>query len=139
MKSELTLPFKKPTEEEISESLKPGEGSCAEHKEVLSLQNDAPFPCVKNLVEGSVPAYGMCPKGGGFDKLDVDIADFHLKSVDAVKKGTMMSAVYTGSIKVQQMKNYIDYLSASLAATVSNLCKVRGQKVSAMIPLFLFL
>lgn len=35
-----------------------------------------------------------------------------------------MSAVYTGKIKVQQMKNYVDYLSASLSATVSNLCKV---------------
>jgi hypothetical protein len=121
MKCELTLPFKKPTEEEISESLKADEGTSSE---LLRLQNDAPFPCVKNLVEGSVPACGVCPKGGGFDKFDVDIADFHLKSVDAVKKGAMMSAVYTGSIKVQQMKNYVDYLSASLSATVSNLCKV---------------
>ena len=64
------------------------------------------------------------PKGANFDRVDVDISEFHLKSVDAVKKGAMMSAAYTGKIKVQQMKNYVDYLSASLSATVSNLCKV---------------
>nr|WBW48263.1 replicase [Youcai mosaic virus] len=120
MNSELTLPFKKPTEEEVAEALS---GKVVQN-EGLSLSNDAPFPCVSNLKEGLVPAYGVCPTGGNFDRVDMDISEFHLKSVDAVKKGAMMSAVYTGKIKVQQMKNYVDYLSASLSATVSNLCKV---------------
>ncbi|BAB82441.1 RNA replicase protein [Wasabi mottle virus] len=120
MKSELTLPFKKPTEEEIAESL----SNDTIRNEGLSLSNTAPFPCVSNLEGGLVPACGLCPKSGGFDKIDMDISEFHLRSVDAVKKGAMMSAVYTGNIKVQQMKNFVDYLSASLSATVSNLCKV---------------
>nr|QWT83772.1 replication-associated protein [Youcai mosaic virus] len=120
MNSELTLPFKKPTEEEVAEALS-GE---VVQEEGLSLSNNASFPCVSNLKEGLVPACGLCPKGANFDRVDMDISEFHLKSVDAVKKGAMMSAVYTGKIKVQQMKNYVDYLSASLSATVSNLCKV---------------
>nr|AGW21596.1 p125 [Youcai mosaic virus] len=120
MNSELTLPFKKPTEEEVAEALS-GE---VVQDEGLRLSNKAPFPCVSNLKEGLVPACGLCPNGANFDRVDMDISEFHLKSVDAVKKGAMMSAVYTGKIKVQQMKNYVDYLSASLSATVSNLCKV---------------
>nr|AAP79444.1 RNA replicase componenet [Youcai mosaic virus] len=120
MNSELTLPFKKPTEEEVAEALS-GE---VVQDEGLSLSNNAPFPCVSNLKEGLIPACGLGPKGANFDRVDMDISEFHLKSVDAVKKGAMMSAVYTGKIKVQQMKNYVDYLSASLSATVSNLCKV---------------
>ena len=120
MNSELTLPFKKPTEEEVAEALSGKEVQ----NEGLSLSNNAPFPCVSNLKEGLVPACGVSPTSVNFDRVDMDISEFHLKSVDAVKKGAMMSAVYTGKIKVQQMKNYVDYLSASLSATVSNLCKV---------------
>nr|WRX04067.1 replicase [Youcai mosaic virus] len=120
MNSELTLPFKKPTEEEVAETLS---GKVVQN-EGLSLSNNAPFPCVSNLKEGLVPACGVSPTSANFDRVDMDISEFHLKSVDAVKKGAMMSAVYTGKIKVQQMKNYVDYLSASLSATVSNLCKV---------------
>nr|UOS85823.1 replicase [Youcai mosaic virus] len=120
MNSELTLPFKKPTEEEVAEALS---GKMVQN-EGLSLSNNAPFPCVSNLKEGLVPACGVSPTSVNFDRVDMDISEFHLKSVDAVKKGAMMSAVYTGKIKVQQMKNYVDYLSASLSATVSNLCKV---------------
>jgi hypothetical protein len=124
MNNELTLPFVKPTEEAVAEALSPLPENLETRFELLKLSPDAPFPCVKSLVGGELPSQGMCPKGGDFSFVNSDIAGFHLMSVDAIKKGCMLSTVYTGSLKVQQMKNYIDYLSSSLSATVSNLCKL---------------
>ena len=76
MNSELTLPFKKPTEEEVAETLS---GKVVQN-EGLSLSNNAPFPCVSNLKEGLVPACGVSPTSANFDRVDMDISEFHLHS-----------------------------------------------------------
>ncbi|WBG54321.1 replication-associated protein [Piper chlorosis virus] len=124
MKNELTLPFQKPSAESLSEALSPLPADLDHRFDMLKLSSAAPYPCMKNLPQGKLPKQSFGDERQ-FEAAEVSsISEFHLKSVEAVRMKHMSSAVYTGSLKVQQMKNYIDYLSASISASVSNLCKV---------------
>nr|AAS87223.1 RNA-dependent RNA polymerase/replicase [Odontoglossum ringspot virus] len=124
MKNELTLPFKNPTPEALSDALSPLPKDLDMRFDLLKLSTCAPFPSVKTLDSGLLPKQSYGDERQFESQSVVSVSDFHLKSVESVKMKNMSSAVYTGPLKVQQMKNYMDYLSASISATVSNLCKV---------------
>ncbi|UPI40906.1 replicase [Cactus tobamovirus 2] len=51
----------------------------------------------------------------------VDLEDFHLLDAEHLAKPQNMAVFYKGTLKQQQMLNYLDYLAASLCATVNNL------------------
>nr|WCD42513.1 replication protein contains methyltransferase and helicase1 domains [Hibiscus latent Hawaii virus] len=56
----------------------------------------------------------------------VDMDDLHLMRTSKLKekKTQKTCMLYTGTVREQQMKNFLDYLSASICATISNLEKV---------------
>jgi hypothetical protein len=88
---------------------------------------NAPEPRIETLDE--LPLHGLTGHKPEFEFKDeegevVDLDDFHNMNADLLDQPVKMSVVYTGSKKVRQMKNYLDYLSASLSATVSNLKKL---------------
>nr|QOW17529.1 p126 KDa protein [Tobacco mild green mosaic virus] len=123
-RSGLTLTFDKPTEENVAKALKSTASEAVVCLEPTSEEvNVNKFSIAE---KGKLP---VCAESHGLTNANLEhqelesLNDFHKACVDSVITKQMASVVYTGSLKVQQMKNYVDSLAASLSATVSNLCK----------------
>nr|ANH10866.1 128 kDa replication protein [Rattail cactus necrosis-associated virus] len=56
-----------------------------------------------------------------------DLSDFHMLPADVIAKPQKMAIFYKGSTKQQQMLNFLDYMAASLCATVNNLQRALKQ------------
>ncbi|QYW08487.1 MAG: putative 126 kDa protein [Yunnan virgavirus 3] len=120
--SGVTLTFQKPTEENVAKALTTSE------QEVVSLVPNDSTESVNGksiVVDATIPC---CSTSGGLTKTTFEarenLSDYHMQAADEVRKKSMASVVYTGPTKVQQMANFMDSLSASISATVSNLCKL---------------
>nr|UPI40898.1 replicase [Cactus tobamovirus 1] len=57
----------------------------------------------------------------------VDLSDFHGLDVKAIAKPQKMAVIYRGTLKQRQMLNFLDYMAASLCATVNNLQRALKQ------------
>ena len=74
-----------------------------------------------------LPLSGICVRKPQFSKPLDEEDDLRLSNMNFFKvsdlklKKTITPVVYTGTIRERQMKNYIDYLSASLGSTLGNL------------------
>nr|AZF99046.1 orf1 [Ullucus tobamovirus 1] len=122
LNNEFSLPFVQPTAESVPDA--PVREEEVAEPEGLASGDDAPFQSMKNKDRGSVPAQGFTGEKRTFSSDSCEsVHAYHLRCVEEVKNKSMAKLEYTGPLKVQQMKNYMDYLSASLSATVSNLCK----------------
>ncbi|QOC69615.1 RNA replicase component [Hoya necrotic spot virus] len=146
MSKELSLPFFKANPENLSDALSPlpvdlnkrfedlkGTPSSgpmgvyspdSDADAILRLANSLSTKTITPHNKDFLASCSLHGKPLTFDNNEVStMEEFHMTSVDSLKKGNMRAMIYTGSLKVQQMKNYFDYLSASISATVSNLCK----------------
>ena len=79
-----------------------------------------------------LPLSGICVRKPQFSKPLDEEDDLRLSNMNFFKvsdlklKKTITPVVYTGTIRERQMKNYIDYLSASLGSTLGNLERICG-------------
>nr|UOF93192.1 replication-associated protein [Streptocarpus flower break virus]WJP00476.1 replication-associated protein [Streptocarpus flower break virus] len=119
---QLTLPYEKPTPASVSDALAPKIHE--DEEEILLVGNTDEFPRLKEIDSVTLPLAGISGTKRGFSPA----SSFHLLPVEDFRKN-MLSVVYTGSLKVQQMKNYVDYLSASVSATVSNLSRLLNDTI----------
>ena len=77
-----------------------------------------------------LPLSGICVRKPQFSKPLDEEDDLRLSNMNFFKvsdlklKKTITPVVYTGTIRERQMKNYIDYLSASLGSTLGNLERI---------------
>ncbi|CAL39164.1 replicase [Brugmansia mild mottle virus] len=124
--SGVTLTFSKPTEINVATALAASE---VEGEEIVLSSKPAEYVSTRSMVaEGKLPMEGLigdCSSSSMHLNPEIEsLSQFHCASVDSLIKKQMASIVYTGPLKVQQMKNYMDSLSASLSASVSNLKKI---------------
>ncbi|ABX57120.1 replicase [Cactus mild mottle virus] len=61
------------------------------------------------------------------DGVPVDLSDFHGLDTKTIAKPQKMAVIYRGSLKQRQMLNFLDYMAASLCATVNNLQRALRQ------------
>ncbi|AYQ58958.1 126 kDa replicase [Brugmansia latent virus] len=126
--SGVTLTFEKPTEENVAKVLAASPHEPREEEIVFKTDTTSYIDNRIIAEERVIPVSGLT--GGTSQEIVevkedvVSLSDYHNASVESIVKKQMVSMVYTGSLKVQQMKNYMDSLSASLSAAVSNLRKV---------------
>nr|WLJ60131.1 MAG: replication-associated protein [Piper chlorosis virus] len=129
----LSLTFKEPTEKNVADALP--KNSCVDMCMTSNVDPTEKVSFASSARTGKIPVLGgLCeekiPDDNTSDQLLHCVSDYHMKTVESVQMKKMASIVYTGSIKVQQMKNYMDSLSASISATVSNLKKLLLDVVS---------
>ena len=105
---------------------------CTDKKQVASAacKNEVTKPLKKQWVEkttAALPLQATTEKTQHFHFNDEDesisVENLHLKRADTFK-ASKACMLYTGTVREQQMKNFLDYLSASICATISNIEKV---------------
>ncbi|BDB16631.1 126K replicase protein [Scopolia mild mottle virus] len=125
--SGVTIPFKANSEENIAEAI----ADSVQSEETVKLSSKASSSsnttATQMITSGSLPLQGISGDiaSDTFERLDEinTLEEYHMLAAESVIQGKMASIVYQGPLQVQQMKNYVDSLAASLSASVSNLKK----------------
>lgn len=125
--SGLTLTFEQPTEANVALALKDSEK--ASEGALVVTSRDVEEPSMKgSMARGELQLAGLSgdqPESSYTRNEEIEsLEQFHMATASSLIRKQMSSIVYTGPIKVQQMKNFIDSLVASLSAAVSNLVKI---------------
>ncbi len=126
--SGLTLTFERPTEANVALALQPTIAS-KESGVLKIVSSDVGESSIKEVVQKSeISMLGLTGDtiSDEFQRsTEIEsLQQFHMASTDAIIRKQMHAMVYTGPLKVQQCKNYLDNLVASLSAAVSNLKKI---------------
>lgn len=125
--SGLTLTFERPTEANVALALQDQEK--ASEGALVVISREVEEPSMKgSMARGELQLAGLAgdhPESSYSRNEEIEsLEQFHMATADSLIRKQMSSIVYTGPIKVQQMKNFIDSLVASLSAAVSNLVKI---------------
>ena len=125
--SGLTLTFEKPTEANVALALHDSEK--ASEGALVVTSRDVEEPSMKgSMARGELQLAGLIgdhPESSYTRNEEIEsLEQFHMATAESLIRKQMSSIVYTGPIKVQRMKNFIDSLVASLSAAVSNLVKI---------------
>nr|QXL43075.1 126 kDa protein [Tomato mottle mosaic virus] len=125
--SGLTLTFEQPTEANVALALQDSEK--ASEGALVVTSRDVEEPSMKgSMARGELQLAGLAgdiPESSFTRSEEIEsLEQFHMATASSLIQKQMCSIVYTGTIKVQQMKNFIDSLVASLSAAVSNLVKI---------------
>nr|WNS52796.1 126 kDa replicase [Tomato brown rugose fruit virus] len=125
--SGLTLTFEQPTEANVALALKDSEK--ASEGALVVTSRDVEEPSMKgSMARGELQLAGLSgdqPESSYTRNEEIEsLEQFHMATASSLIRKQMSSIVYTGPTKVQQMKNFIDSLVASLSAAVSNLVKI---------------
>nr|WRQ66076.1 nonstructural polyprotein p126 [Tobamovirus sp.] len=125
--SGLTLTFESPTEANVAMALQ--DSASASEGAIVVTSRDVEEPSMKgSMARGELQLAGFTGDitEASFTRNEEieSLAQFHMATASSLIKKQMCSIVYTGPLKVQQMKNFIDSLVASLSAAVSNLVKI---------------
>nr|CCH64045.1 replication protein [Tobacco mosaic virus] len=125
--SGLTLTFERPTEANVALALQDQEK--ASEGALVVTSREVEEPSMKgSMARGELQLAGLAgdhPESSYSRNEEIEsLEQFHMATADSLIRKQMSSIVYTGPIKVQQMKNFIDSLVASLSAAVSNLVKI---------------
>ena len=125
--SGLTLTFEQPTEANVALALQDSEK--ASDGALVVTSRDVEEPSIKgSMARGELQLAGLSgdvPESSYTRSEEIEsLEQFHMATASSLIHKQMCSIVYTGPLKVQQMKNFIDSLVASLSAAVSNLVKI---------------
>ena len=126
--SGLTLTFERPTEANVALALQPTITS-KEEGSLKIVSSDVGESSIKEVVRKSeISMLGLTGNtvSDEFQRsTEIEsLQQFHMVSTETIIRKQMHAMVYTGPLKVQQCKNYLDSLVASLSAAVSNLKKI---------------
>ncbi|ARI47179.1 protein 126 [Hoya chlorotic spot virus] len=127
--SGLTAAYTTATEKSVSEilSLPKRDDDIERRYNALRCVYQCPPPDIsmKKVAENDLPLQAITNEARVFESVPEDeLYNFQGKCVKEIQSMITSKMIYTGSLRVQQMKNYMDYLVASISAASSNLSKL---------------